>query len=203
MAQVVSDTPAQPTASPAVTPLDLRRAAGQFATGVTVVTVRDGDGFRGMTANSFTSVSLDPPLVLVSVDRRNRTHELLVEGEPFVVNVLAEMHLAWSDLFTGRHGDVQHQFDDIPHTLSASGVPGDRRGPVGLRVPGSPRSTRPATIRCSSARLRRSSTILPKRRCSSSAASTAHCNPSTSARRTRAHGHADRASTPHRGTAAG
>ena len=123
MAQVGSDIPAPPAASSAVNPLDLRRAAGQFATGVTVVTVRDGDGFRGMTANSFTSVSLDPPLVLVSVDRRNRTHELLGEGEPFVVNVLAEMHLAWSDRFAGRHGDVQHQFDDIPHTLSASGVP--------------------------------------------------------------------------------
>ena len=96
MAQVGSDIPAPPAASSAVNPLDLRRAAGQFATGVTVVTVRDGDGFRGMTANSFTSVSLDPPLVLVSVDRRNRTHELLGEGEPFVVNVRSSPGIAES-----------------------------------------------------------------------------------------------------------
>jgi flavin reductase (DIM6/NTAB) family NADH-FMN oxidoreductase RutF len=123
MVQVVSATPMSPAAASAVTPLDLRRACGQFATGVTVVTVRDGDGFRGMTANSFTSVSLDPPLVLVSVDRRNRTHELLSIGEPFAVNVLAQDHQCWSDRFAGRHGDIQHQFEDIPHTISATGVP--------------------------------------------------------------------------------
>jgi flavin reductase (DIM6/NTAB) family NADH-FMN oxidoreductase RutF len=123
MVQVVSATQVSPAASAAVTPLDLRRACGQFATGVTVVTVRDGDGFRGMTANSFTSVSLDPPLLLVSVDRRNRTHDLLTEGEPFAVNVLSEAQQCWSDRFAGRHGDVQHQFDDIPHTVTAAGVP--------------------------------------------------------------------------------
>ena len=124
MSQAPAVTPPMP--SP-VTATELRRACGQFATGVTVVTVRDGDGFRGMTANSFTSVSLDPPLVLVSVDRRTRTHQLLAAGErpgePFVVNVLTTDQEQWSDRFAGRHGDVQHQFDDIPHTLSPDGVP--------------------------------------------------------------------------------
>src|SRR4051794_10535028 len=123
MVQVVNATPMSPTSPAGVAPLDLRRACGQFATGVTVVTVRDGDGFRGMTANSFTSVSLDPPLVLVSVDRRNRTHELLSLGEPFAVNVLSQEQQRWSDRFAGRHGDVQHQFEDIPHTVSETGVP--------------------------------------------------------------------------------
>ena len=118
-----SPTPSTLAAPASVTPIDLRRACGQFATGVTVVTVRDGDGYRGMTANSFTSVSLDPPLVLVSIDRRNRTHQLLAEGEPFAVNVLSKAQQCWSDRFAGRHGDVQHQFDDIPHTLSPDGVP--------------------------------------------------------------------------------
>jgi flavin reductase (DIM6/NTAB) family NADH-FMN oxidoreductase RutF len=122
MVQVVSGTPASSAATAELTPLDLRRACGQFATGVTVVTVRDGDGFRGMTANSFTSVSLDPPLLLVSVDRRNRTHELLSIGEPFAVNVLSQEQQCWSDRFAGRHGDVQHQFEDIPHTVSATGA---------------------------------------------------------------------------------
>src|SRR3954451_2795808 len=98
MVQTVSATPTSPAAG-AVTPLDLRRACGQFATGVTVVTVRDGDGFRGMTANCSTSASLDPPLVLVSVDRRNRTHELLSVGEPFAVNVLSQEQQCWSDRF--------------------------------------------------------------------------------------------------------
>lgn len=105
-----------------IAPLDLRRACGQFATGVTIVTVRDGDGVRGMTANSFTSVSLDPPLVLVSIDLRNRTHQLVSEQGRFAVNVLAQEHRPWSDRFAGRHGDLQHQFDDVPHRL-VDGLP--------------------------------------------------------------------------------
>lgn len=123
MSQAVAVRPSRIPEQPSVTAIALRRACGQFATGVTVVTVRDGDGFRGMTANSFTSVSLDPPLVLVSIDRRNRTHHLLSEGEPFVVSVLSQAQQRWSDRFAGRHGDIQHQFDDIPHTLSSDGVP--------------------------------------------------------------------------------
>jgi flavin reductase (DIM6/NTAB) family NADH-FMN oxidoreductase RutF len=100
-----------------LSPLDLRRACGQFATGVTVVTVTDGDGVRGMTANSFTSVSLDPPLVLVSIDLRNRTHELVRQNGRFAVNVLAQRHQPWSDRFAGRGGDHQHVFDDVPHRI--------------------------------------------------------------------------------------
>jgi flavin reductase (DIM6/NTAB) family NADH-FMN oxidoreductase RutF len=127
MRHTLAFTPSETPGHAPVTSVELRRACGQFATGVTIVTVRDGDGFRGMTANSFTSVSLDPPLVLVSVDRRNRTHQLLAEGagrgEPFVVNVLTAAQRDWSDRFAGRHGDVQHRFDDIPHTLSPDGVP--------------------------------------------------------------------------------
>ena len=106
-----------------VTPGDFRRACGQFATGVTIVTVRDGDGARGMTANSFTSVSLDPPLILVSIDQRNRTHGLLDVGARFAVSVLAEEHRPWSDRFAGRHGDVQGEFADVPHRLTSDGLP--------------------------------------------------------------------------------
>src|SRR3954466_12083482 len=103
MVQTVSATPTSPAAG-GVPPLDLRRACGQFATGVTIVTVRDGDGLRGMTANSFTSVSLEPPLVLVSIDLKNRTHQLVQEDGKFAVNVLAQDHRQWSDRFAGRHG---------------------------------------------------------------------------------------------------
>jgi flavin reductase (DIM6/NTAB) family NADH-FMN oxidoreductase RutF len=104
-------------------PKDFRRACGQFATGITIVTVRDGKGVRGMTANSFTSVSLDPPLVLVSVDLRNRTHQLIQEGGRFAVNVLSQQHRDWSDRFAGRHGDLQGQFEDVPHRLTDCGLP--------------------------------------------------------------------------------
>ena len=74
-----------------VTKEQFRQAMGCFATGVTVVTVaREGGGVHGMTANAFCSVSLDPLLVLVCVDRRARTHPILHASEHFGINVLSE-----------------------------------------------------------------------------------------------------------------
>lgn len=107
-----------------VAPTDLRRVAGQFATGVTIVSMRDGDGVRGMTANSFTSLSLEPPLVMVSVDTRKRTHRLLADvGTRFAVSILGDTHREWADYFAGRRGDVQHLFDDVPHWCTEDGLP--------------------------------------------------------------------------------
>jgi flavin reductase (DIM6/NTAB) family NADH-FMN oxidoreductase RutF len=79
-----------------------RRTLGMFATGVTVITTRSGESVHGMTANAFTSVSLRPPLVLVSVDRRARLSHLLHEGVRFGVNVLDARQEALSDHFAGR-----------------------------------------------------------------------------------------------------
>lgn len=71
-------------------PRDLRRAFGQYATGVTVITARDSDGCRvGVTANSFTSVSIDPPLVLWCPAKSAPSLEALRRGTHFAVNVLA------------------------------------------------------------------------------------------------------------------
>ena len=80
----------------------LRETLGMFATGVTVVTTRAGDQIHGMTANAFMSVSLKPPLVLISVDRRTKMCSLLHEGLRFGVNVLAADQHALSDRFAGR-----------------------------------------------------------------------------------------------------
>jgi flavin reductase (DIM6/NTAB) family NADH-FMN oxidoreductase RutF len=65
----------------------LRSGLSRFGTGVCVVTVAGQDGEHGLTVNAFTAVSLDPPLVLVSIGRKARGHGLL-EGAPFTVNVL-------------------------------------------------------------------------------------------------------------------
>jgi flavin reductase (DIM6/NTAB) family NADH-FMN oxidoreductase RutF len=74
----------------ALTSDEFRRALGQFATGVTIITV-DLDGeVHGMTANAFASVSLDPMLVLVCVDHTTRTHAHLHAKKRFGVNVLCE-----------------------------------------------------------------------------------------------------------------
>jgi flavin reductase (DIM6/NTAB) family NADH-FMN oxidoreductase RutF len=110
--------------TPAVSPTDLRRAAGQFATGITIITVSSPKGPHGMTANSFTSVSLDPPLLLVSVDLRRRAHAFLERAERFAISVLSEEHRELSARFAGQQGEErQDTFADVAHTLTADGLP--------------------------------------------------------------------------------
>lgn len=92
-----------------VSPQSFRRAAGFFATGVTVVTTRVDGADHAMTANSFTSVSLDPLLVLVSVDKTARWHAAVAGAQAFGVSVLAADQAATSRLFAtrGRPLDVR------------------------------------------------------------------------------------------------
>jgi len=80
----------------------LRKTLGQFATGVTVITTRKGEQVHGMTANAFMSVSLEPPLVLISVDRRTKMCSFLHEGSHYGVSVLCATQSALSDRFAGR-----------------------------------------------------------------------------------------------------
>lgn len=79
-----------------------RRSMGRFASGVTVVATPWDDGVHGMTANAFVSVSLDPPLVLVSIGERATMHRLLEPGAPIGISVLAAEQCAESDRFAGR-----------------------------------------------------------------------------------------------------
>ncbi|MBY8821670.1 flavin reductase family protein [Sphingomonas colocasiae] len=83
----------------------LRAMFGRFASGVTVVTCGAGDAVHGMTANSFTSVSLEPALGLVSLSRNCRMHDRLVAARRFGVSVLAEGHRHVSNHFAGRPVD--------------------------------------------------------------------------------------------------
>jgi flavin reductase (DIM6/NTAB) family NADH-FMN oxidoreductase RutF len=78
----------------------------RFATGVTVVTYQGEDGPRGATMNSFTSVSADPALVLVSVARRARCHDVLIRS-PFCVNVLSADQEPLARLFAGAPTQVE------------------------------------------------------------------------------------------------
>jgi flavin reductase (DIM6/NTAB) family NADH-FMN oxidoreductase RutF len=90
-----------------------RDALGRFASGVTIVTTRDSDRTHGMTANAFISVSLNPPLILVSVDNRAAMNIILPVTRYFGVSVLAENQEGLSDHFAGRGaGDVQVSFVD-------------------------------------------------------------------------------------------
>jgi len=78
---------------------EFRKAMGAFATGVTIITLDLDDEVHGMTANAFTSVSLDPMLVLVCVDHSTRTHAHLHAKKRFGINVLCEDQRAISEYY--------------------------------------------------------------------------------------------------------
>lgn len=86
----------------AIDPQRFRRVMGSFVTGVTVVTAREGDGVRGMTANAFMSGSLEPPFCVVSVAKRAHMHALLTGAQHFGVSVLAEHQEQLADHFSGQ-----------------------------------------------------------------------------------------------------
>lgn len=100
-----------------------RQVLGRFATGVTVITTCQGDIKHGMTANAFTSVSLDPPLILVSVDKKADMHGFLMASDIFCVNILPEHRREWSDWWAGKAPKEAEQFADIPHTTKVTGSP--------------------------------------------------------------------------------
>lgn len=90
----------------AVGPDTFRAVVGAFPTGVTVVTTLDGDGTpRGLTSNAFSSVSADPPLLLVCVDKRSQTLPALQASGTFVVNFLAAGRQELSNTFASRAAD--------------------------------------------------------------------------------------------------
>lgn len=104
-------------------PADAYRAAmRRWPSGVTVIAMPGDEGPHGMTASAFTSVSVDPPMVLVVVDRRWRSHAYLAERGVFCVNVLAEDQSDWSDRFAGRHGALDDRFAGIATDAGPTGA---------------------------------------------------------------------------------
>jgi flavin reductase len=103
---------------------DFRSAVGAFATGVTVVTTRGEDHAYGMTANAFSSVSLDPPLVLVCVIKPSEGCEHIERNRCFAVNILGEEQEPVSRYFASRDRPRgRDAFREIAHRLGASGSP--------------------------------------------------------------------------------
>jgi len=112
------------TAATAPAPFDARayrNALGCFATGVTIITTRRPNGeYVGLTANSFTSVSLDPPLILWSLDRRANSLPAFEESLHFAVNVLAK---GQADLSTRFAKAGENKFDGLKLQQGIGGVP--------------------------------------------------------------------------------
>jgi flavin reductase (DIM6/NTAB) family NADH-FMN oxidoreductase RutF len=98
-----------------------RQTCARFATGITVVTVADEGGHpHGMTVNSFSSVSLDPPLVLVSIDLRNAILGHFLSSRFFAINILAEHQQHLSQRFSSTS---ENRFSNIAWHAGETGVP--------------------------------------------------------------------------------
>ena len=105
----------------AIDPMMFRGALGLFATGVTIVTASHPEaGLIGITANSFNSVSLDPPLVLFSVANTARSLQAFLEAPGFAVNVLRKDQKLLSSRFARQGGD---KWDGVPYEPGRFGAP--------------------------------------------------------------------------------
>jgi len=114
----------QANAAPGFTSEDFRGALGVFATGVTVVTTRGEQHPYGMTANAFSSVSLDPPLILVCVMANSEGGALIRENGVFAVNILAAHQEPLSRYFASKDRPRgRDAFSDVAHRTAVSGSP--------------------------------------------------------------------------------
>ena len=96
---------------------------GQFATGVTIVATATGTGLSGLTVNSFTSVSLDPPLVLVCIDLTSHTLPFLRASGNFAVSFLTNAQEALSRCFAITSAERYERFCHAPYHIAATGSP--------------------------------------------------------------------------------
>ncbi len=106
-----------------ISPEILRHAMRQWTTGVAVVTSRVADKQHGMTVNSFTSLSLDPPLVSVTLANNTRTWNLVEQAGIFGVTILAEEQGDISDRFAGRITDDEDRFEGLDSYTLVSTAP--------------------------------------------------------------------------------
>jgi flavin reductase (DIM6/NTAB) family NADH-FMN oxidoreductase RutF len=100
-----------------------RGALSRFASGVTVVTTAVDGVDHAMTASAFTSVSLDPPQVLVCSQRTHRFHDAVLESGIWGVSILSDRGRAASTWFANRGRELEGQFDGVPHHRGVLGVP--------------------------------------------------------------------------------
>ncbi len=91
--------------------------------GVVVVSARISDEFRGLTASSLVSISLDPALVLVGLERESATRVAILETRAFNVSLLTRSQEFIADRFSGRAPAVDPQWRTLPHRLGANGIP--------------------------------------------------------------------------------
>jgi flavin reductase (DIM6/NTAB) family NADH-FMN oxidoreductase RutF len=104
-------------------PEKLRRAMRAWSSGVTVVTASHTGQQHGMTVNSFTSIALEPPLIIISLQTGSRTQELISQANAFAVTILADNQQDISDRFAGRIPDMDERLAGIETEALVTGAP--------------------------------------------------------------------------------
>ncbi|TMF15774.1 MAG: flavin reductase, partial [Chloroflexi bacterium] len=100
-----------------------RDAMARLPAGVVVITARVGDEFRGLTASSLVSISLDPPLVLVGLERESATRAAVLETKAFNASLLTRSQEFLADRFAGRAPALDLEWRTLPHRLGTNGIP--------------------------------------------------------------------------------
>jgi flavin reductase (DIM6/NTAB) family NADH-FMN oxidoreductase RutF len=106
-----------------ITPEEFRAVLGRFATGVTVVTTCEGSHRAGITVNAFTSVSLDPPQVLVCIERTAYIHDILARTGFYAVNMLTAEQHHLSECFASRSSQRDQEFCGMTSHEAVTGAP--------------------------------------------------------------------------------
>jgi flavin reductase (DIM6/NTAB) family NADH-FMN oxidoreductase RutF len=104
-------------------PDDFRDVMARLAASVVVVSARLETGFRGLTATSLVSISAEPPMVMVGLERPTLTLNAVVETRAFNVSVLTRSQEFVAERFAGRAPTVAAAWNDVPHHLGANGIP--------------------------------------------------------------------------------
>ena len=108
----------------AIDPTEYRNIIGRLPTGVTVITAAEDDGhLHGMTANAVTSLSLEPPMVLVCIDKNAQAHAVIERARAFAVNILGEHQEHLSRLFAISEEPEQGRLRGLAFTTGRTGAP--------------------------------------------------------------------------------
>lgn len=106
-----------------VTGEELKESMRRWATGVAVVTSVDDLGKHGMTVNSFISISIEPPLICVTLANDTRTKIMIEKTNIFGVTILSDHQAEIADRFAGRIPDIENRFQGLNFFVLESGVP--------------------------------------------------------------------------------
>jgi len=100
-----------------------RDAIAHLPAGVVVVSTRLGDEYRGLTASSLVSISIEPPMVLAGLERESATRAAVIEAKAFNVNLLTRAQEFVADRFAGRAPAIDLHWRTVPHRLGENGIP--------------------------------------------------------------------------------